>query len=139
MKHTLLLLTAFFCVGSAAAQAVTSPSGPAVRCTAIYGGEARTFDVEATTNPYTVESLRFGSRRFEFKVVFVASPDDIAGVNIYTFYPTDQGPVLIHQAKYRPPYPVAAQGSPHGFTGLHFIYEPERSSEFQYWCAWRPL
>ena len=49
---------------------------------------------------------------------------------------TADGPVPLHQARYRPPLPTAAPGSLHGFTGLQRVYEPSLGAELQYWCRW---
>ena len=102
-----------------------------VRCHIVYGGEDFTIDATPTTQPYRAESVKIG-RYFEFKASYVAAPERAAAINLYVYAIASGEPVPIHQAKHRPPF--LASGGPHGFTGLHFVYEPSKGSELQYWC-----
>lgn len=110
---------------------LTPPAHAAkVRCHLTYGGETRIVEAAPTRDPYTVAPVSFGSY-FLFRIVFREQPADLAGIKLTTFADRDEGPVVIHQATYHFPPPLAAAG---GFTGLNVIYEPVRDGELQYWC-----
>ena len=106
-----------------------------VRCHIEYGGEFFTVDAAPADDPYAVQGHKIG-RYFEFKAVYVAAPERAAAVNLYTYALASGEPVLVHQSKHRPPF--VANGSRYGFTGLNFVYEPSKGSEFMYWCDWSP-
>lgn len=105
---------------------------PQVVCRYSYGGESWSLVARPAASPYTVPAVAVGSY-FRFRVVFEAQPADLASIKVYTYADRDAGPVPIHQASYRYPPPPDA-GAPYGFTGLHFVYEPVRDGELQYWC-----
>lgn len=118
---------------------LTTPAGHAapVLCHYTYGGETRTLVTPAVSSPYAVKAIDIGSF-FHFRVVFQNKPADIASIKIYTYADRDDGPLLIHQAIF--PYLQARRGgTPYGFTGLHFVYEPMRDGELQYWCQFAPV
>jgi hypothetical protein len=117
-------LLACGCAGSGAQRRVA--------CTLVYGGEQRAASVPPTSDPYDVP-LTPVSDALAWKVVYVAAPEALAVVSVYTYALTEKGPVLIHQAKYRPPYPH--EGA-RGFTGLQSVYEPRNGHELNYWCGW---
>lgn len=128
-----LLCTAF---GAAACLSV-SPSfaashSPVVLCHYTYGGEEKTLEARPTRAPYTLEPVAVGSY-FQFKVVLQTQPVDSAGVKIYVYADREPAPVPIHQVNF--PYPPRTQGAGgYGFTGKHWVYEPIRDGEMQYWC-----
>jgi hypothetical protein len=126
MLARILALTVLAC--SCAATHVQRP----LACTYVYGGEETSVAVPPTSDPYNVPIIDLGDR-LGWKVVYVAPPQEGAVVSIYTYALSEQGPVLIHQAKYRPPFP---RPGAQGFTGLHSVYEPRNGSELQYWCGW---
>ncbi|HTY99081.1 MAG TPA: hypothetical protein VMB75_04565 [Rhodocyclaceae bacterium] len=105
-----------------------------VVCHLSYGGEDKVVIAKPTTSPYTVPTIEVGSY-FRFKVVFQKEPADQAAVKIYTYADKDEGAVPIHAVTYR--YPPHGNG-PYGFTGMHFVYEPVRDGELQYWCGLEP-
>lgn len=110
-----------------------APAG-AVACHYTYGGETRTLLARPTASPYAVKGVEVGSY-FRFRVVLQDAPADLASLKVYTYAERDEGPVLIHQASYPYPFPSpGAAGAPYGFSGLHFVYEPARDGELQYWC-----
>lgn len=113
----------------------TAAHAQGVRCHIEYGGEFFTVDAAPTADPYAVQGRKIG-RYFEFKAVYVDAPERAAAVNLYTYALASGEPVLVHQAKHRPPF--IAGGSRYGFTGLNFVYEPSKGSEFMYWCEWSP-
>jgi hypothetical protein len=111
-------------LGAAAAEQVV--------CRYTYGGESRDLIVAAVASPYAVPAIAVGSY-FKFRVVFQREPADLAAIKVYVYADRDEGAVPLHQATY--PYPpVAAAGARYGFSGLHFVYEPVRDGELQYWC-----
>lgn len=107
-----------------------------VICHYTYGGITQQLAAKPVSSPYAVKAIEVGSF-FHFRVVFQNSPADLASVKVYTYSDRDEGPVLIHQATF--PYPPAAsEAAPYGFSGLHFVYEPIRDGELQYWCQLTP-
>jgi len=124
-----------FVVGAAAllpGAALHAAPAAAVACHYTYGGETRTLLARPTAVPYAEKGVEVGSY-FRFRVVFQEAPADLASLKVYTYADFDEGPVLIHQASYPYPLPGGA-GAPYGFSGLHFVYEPARDGELQYWC-----
>jgi hypothetical protein len=103
-----------------------------VVCHYTYGGETRVLAAHPVKSPYAEKGIKVGSY-FQFRPVFQDEPAGLAAIKIYTYVDRDEGPTLIHQASF--PYPPPNNtSSPYGFTGLHFVYEPVRDSELQYWC-----
>lgn len=104
-----------------------------VVCHYTYGGETKSLAALPVASPYAVEGIAVGSY-FQFRVVFQSKPASLASIKVYTYADRDEGPVLIHQATY--PYPPASRpNARYGFSGLHFVHEPVRDGELQYWCA----
>ena len=106
-----------------------------VACHTTYGGEEKLLVAKSVASPYVVSVVQVGSY-FQFRVVFQKQPADLASIKVYTYADSDDGSVPIHQATY--PYPPAKTKGRYGFTGLHFVYEPMRDGELQYWCELRP-
>ena len=102
-----------------------------VSCHIIYGGENFPAVAKPTDDPYAVTSQKIG-RYFEFKVAYVTSPADLSAISVYVYATASGQPVLIHQVKY--PAGITNVAAPWGFTGFHYVYEPSKSSELQYWC-----
>jgi hypothetical protein len=127
------LATAFFAFGMAASAFAGSKSSE-VHCQIIYGGEIFPVIGKPADDPYRVEGQKIG-RYFEFNIVYITEPAAYAGVNLYTYSMFSGEPILIHQAKYAPPY--RQRNNRYGFTGLNSVYEPSKSSEMQYWCELR--
>lgn len=127
-KFQWIAASAVFC---AAQLCAANAHADSVRCHIIYGGENFTVDAAPTSTPYQVPAQKIG-RYFDFKASYVAAPERAAAINLYVYALASGEPVLIHQAKHRPPFIVG--GSRYGFTGLHFVYEPSKGSELQYWC-----
>jgi hypothetical protein len=109
---------------------------PKVLCHYTYGGEEKSLAVTPTRQPYTVEPIALGSY-FLLKVVLQTKPRDEAGINIYVYADKEPLPVPLSQARF--PFPPRAVGaSGYGFTGQHWVYEPIRDGEMQYWCEMLP-
>jgi hypothetical protein len=107
-------------------------SPAAVACHVTYGGETRTLSARPVPSPYPVRGVAIGSY-FHVRLVLQDAPAEHAALKVYTYADRDDGPVLIHQATF--PYPPApGRRAPYGFSGLHFVYEPLRDGELQYWC-----
>ena len=113
--------------------AATPAHADAVICHYSYGGETKALVAAPVASPYAVEGIEVGSY-FLFRAVFQKTPKDVAAIRVYTYAKRDDNLVLIHEATY--PYPLAARSAhaPYGFSGLHFVYEPMREGELQYWC-----
>lgn len=107
----------------------------ATLCHIIYGGENFTVSAQPTADPYAVRAEKIG-RYFEFKVSYVTEPAEFAALSIYVYAIATGDPVLVHQAKYA----ADVRNAPGrwGFTGFHYVYEPSKSSEIQYWCEKHP-
>lgn len=101
-----------------------------VICHVTYGGETRHIEAKAQASPYAVAPIAIGSY-FLFRVVFREQPADLAGIKVYTYADRAAGPVIIHQASF--PYPTQ-NAAASGFSGQHWVYEPVRDGELQYWC-----
>lgn len=115
----------------------SSPSTPSAEpkkglaCSYTYGGEVKSVSVPPAHDVYSVRAHDVQGR-FDFKVVYVDAPADVAGVRVYTYSPGPDAPVLIHQAKYAASY---QNHDRYGFTGKQLIYDA-RGREFEYSCAW---
>lgn len=114
-----------------AAVTCTAPqAAETVACHVSYGGTTQLIEARPTRTPYELAPVAIGSF-FLFRIVFRQEPADLAGIKLYAYADRDAGPVLIHQASYA--YP-AANAASYGFSGRHFVYEPVRDGELQYWC-----
>lgn len=128
--------TRFFLALLGAAAGVGARAAPAqeqVVCRLDYGGQTQLLRASAVAEPlavYQVAPVAIGSY-FLFRIIFQRSPRAQASIKLYTYADREEGPVLIHQARY--PYPPPRQGR--GFTGEHWVYEPVRDGELHYWCA----
>ncbi len=123
MRAALAAFVALLSGGAAAEQVV---------CRYTYGGEARELAAPPVASPYGVKAIPVGSY-FQFRVVFQKQPADLASIKVYVYADRDEGAVPLHEAVY--PYPPpAVQGARFGFTGQHFVYEPVRDGELEYWC-----
>lgn len=120
------------CVAPACAAAGAADS---VRCHVLYGGEEFVEIAQPTGDPYAVEARRIG-RYFEFKVAYVTMPAEFSALSVYVYATASGEPVLVHEAKF--PAGIGNGAPPWGFTGLHSVYEPSKSSELQYWCEKAP-
>jgi hypothetical protein len=106
-----------------------------LQCTFSYGGESKTMRIDPTGDPYQVKPVEVGSR-MAWKVIYVTQPKEESVFSVYVYLLADEGPKLIQQAKYKPPFPVANQTGE--FTGIQTIYEPTIGSDLQYTCGWEP-
>jgi hypothetical protein len=109
-----------------------SHATPLLRCQITYAGTTHTLDTAPGTDPYSVESMDIDGR-FRFKAVVLGAGERIDTIKLYAYYETRRQPVLMHQARYTPPF--AASDSPYALTGLNYLYSPPLGRELQYGCA----
>lgn len=83
-------------------------------------------------DPYPVPSVDIGGR-FGFKAVMVGDTGHVSRILLYAYQDATPHPVLIHQAKYLPPYPRSAQPWP--ITGQQHLYAGPLERELIYSCT----
>jgi hypothetical protein len=101
-----------------------------VVCHIDYGGETRRIEAHPTTTPLTVPTVQIGSY-FLFRLVYEKG----AAIKTTVYADQDDGPLPLHQAVF--PHPVRKTRGKPGFSGLHFVYEPIRDGELEFWCERR--
>ena len=74
-----------------------------LRCEINEGGETYVADFLPTSDPYTVVAKNIGGR-FRLKVVMMLNEQPIEYIKIYTYYKDPRSMVLLHVAKYLPPF-----------------------------------
>ncbi len=112
---------------SAAVQA-----GPVLRCLVGYAGTLHEITAAPGSDPYTVPAQDIGGR-FRFKAVVGGEAQRIEYVKIYAYYQASDQPVLLHTAKYLPPWPKG--GAANSLTGQNSLYSPDLGRELQFGCA----
>jgi len=121
-------------VGGCAAPSRSCPSAaapaPRLECTFESGGDTKTLRIEPAPDPYRVPEIPAGDR-FALKFVYVTTPADLAGLRVYAFQVNDGEPVIVHEAKYSPPFSARREG----FTGRQLVYDRE-GGELAYACSW---
>jgi len=111
------------------------PHADVVDCTFLYGGDTYHAAVAPSSDPYRSALVPIGDE-FAFRGTYVKSPTDVAVLGFYAYYVSDNGPVLLEQTRYYPPYAHPIRGAQSGFTGMRALYAPH-GHELQYWCQWR--
>lgn len=106
---------------------------PLLRCEINESGESYFEEFFPTSDPYTVAAKDIGGK-FRFKVVMMQKEQLIEYIKIYTYYQEQRPAVLLHIAKYMPPF-RQDQTSFAGLTGVNFLYSPGLERELQYGCA----
>lgn len=124
-------MTHFFPLIFATCLPITAAAAESVACHVTYGGETTVLRAAPVESAYTVGTTAIGSF-FRMRLVFQPQPADQAAIRILVLADRDEGLTPIHQGTH--PYPPAPGGR-YGFTGLQFVYEPQRDGELQYWCA----
>lgn len=107
-------------------------AGPTLTCQVTYAGTTHTVVARPVADPYPVPSVDIAGR-FRFKAVMVGEADQVRRIALYTYLDAGPHPVLLHQAKYLPPYPRAAQPWP--LTGQHHVYGGPQERELMYSCT----
>lgn len=103
-----------------------------LHCLVTYAGTTHHVLASPVTDPYTAPSVDIAGR-FRFKPVIVGRAAQIERILVYTYLDALPHPVLIHQAKYLPPYPRTAQPWP--VTGQQTVYGGPQERELQYSCT----
>jgi hypothetical protein len=122
------------CILFPAALLLAAPvlAAPLLRCHLSYGGATQTLEAVPGSDPYGVEAMDI-SGRFRFKAVVIGDERHIDYIKLYAYYQSARQPVLLHEARYTPPF--AATASPYDLTGLNFLYSPDLGRELQYGCT----
>lgn len=107
-------------------------AAPHLRCEITYGGDTQTVEATPQRDPYGVQAHDIAGR-FRFKAVMVGNAGLVDYIKLYVYYQSDSQPVLLHEARYLPPF--GAGVGPYALTGLNFIYAPGLGYELQYGCA----
>jgi len=111
-----------------------------LHCEVGYAGTTHIVKAQPVSDPYPVESVDIGGR-FRFKAVMVGAGQQVAYIKLYSYFETPQQPVLIHIAKFLPPFATRpttapAEHDPRGtnLTGMQYLYAGPVERELQYQC-----
>lgn len=107
-------------------------AAPLLRCYVTYAGATQEVQATPVANPYGVPSVDIAGR-FRFKAVMVGSTQKIEVINLYAYFDAQRQPILIHQAKYLPPFKYTSR--PYNLTGQQYLYASEVERELQYHCT----
>lgn len=125
-----LVVTALILGGTLASSA--SHAAPLLHCDVTYAGSTHVIEARMVADPYPVASVDIAGR-FRFKAVMVGQGARIDTIKLYTYLETPRQPVLIHQATYRPPFPVPSGTD--GLTGEQRVYGGPKERELIYRCT----
>lgn len=117
-----------------ASVAVANPLAPLLTCQVTYAGATQTVLARPVSEPYSVPSVDIGGR-FWFKPVMVGDAKRIERISLYAYLDDTPQPLLIHQAKYLPPYPVPQAAQALALTGQHHLYAGPLERELIYSCS----
>lgn len=107
-------------------------AAPLLHCNVSYAGIEQTVETRPVADAYSVPSIDVGER-FRFKAVMVGTENQIDRIVLYTYLETRRQPVLVHMAKYLPPFSL--QQGPLQLTGDQFVYAGPVERELQYRCT----
>ena len=107
-------------------------ASPQLSCQVTYAGTTQTVLARPVADPYPVPSVDIGGR-FWFKAVMVGDADHIKRILLYAYQDAKPHPVLVHQAKYLPPYPRTSQSW--AITGQQHVYAGPLERELIYSCT----
>lgn len=122
------VLGAFGALGLAGEAAAS----PLLSCQVTYAGTSHTVLARPVADPYPVPSVDIGGR-FWFKAVMVGDAGKVQRILLYAYQDANPHPVLVHQAKYLPPYPRTLQ--PWAITGQQHVYAGPLERELIYSCT----
>jgi hypothetical protein len=119
----------------------TLTASPFLRCEVTQGGMTYTEDFLPSDDPYSVQAKDINGQ-FQFKAV-VFGTESLESIKIYTYYRHQHQVVLLHEARYLPPFNQDIQDSENypnpasyaALTGINYLYSPEVEQELQYGCA----
>ena len=120
-----IILTALLLAGAVHA-------APLLRCEVTYAGTTHVVQATPGADPYTAPSVEIGGR-FRFKAVLLGSERRIEAINLYAYLDARRQPILIHQAKYLPPFRKTV--APYALTGHNYLYASDVERELQYSCT----
>lgn len=124
-RALLSALGALFLLGVASA-------APQLTCQVTYAGATQTVLALPVSDPYLVPSVDIGGR-FWFKAVLVGDTAQARRILLYAYQDAMPHPVLVHQAKFLPPYPRTEQ--PWAITGQQHVYAGPQERELIYSCT----
>lgn len=104
-----------------------------LRCEINQGGETLIGDFARVTDPYSVEAIDINGK-FRFKAVLIGDEHHIEHIKIYTYYREQHQVVLLHEARYMPPF-EPNQSYFAALTGVNYLYSPALEQELQYGCT----
>lgn len=107
-------------------------AAPLLRCQVTYAGTTHLVQASPGTDPYSAPSVEIGGR-FRFKAVLLGSERQIDAINLYAYLDARRPPILIHQAKYLPPFTKSV--APYALTGNNYLYASNMERELQYSCT----
>ena len=110
-----------------------SAASPLLRCEITHGGETYIAEFLPNPDPYTVEAKDINGQ-FRFKAVVLGNEELIESIRIYTYYREYHQVVLLHEARYTPPF-NRNEASPAPLTGVNYLYSPSVEQELQYSCG----
>jgi len=103
-----------------------------VACHIDYQGAPFVARAAAVASAYEDAPTPVGSD-FLFRIVFQQQPSEHAAIRLYTYANKEEGPTLVHLARF--PYPTTLPGGGRfGFTGLQSVFEPVGGGKLDYWC-----
>ena len=108
-----------------------------LRCEIHQDGETYTVDFLPSADPYTVEAKNINGK-FRFKAIIVGNDQLIESIKIYTYYQEQHQVVLLHEARYTPPFKQSPSSSA-ALTGVNYLYSPRLEHELQYGCTLRDV
>ena len=114
-------------------QSTASVASPLLRCEISQGGETYIVDFLPRADPYTVEAKNINGK-FRFKAIVLGNGQLVESVKIYTYYQEEHQMVLLHEARYMPPFSQSPSSSA-ALTGVNYLYSPRLEQELQYGCA----
>ena len=112
---------------------LAAPAPLVLRCEINQGGETLIGDFARVTDPYSVEAIDINGK-FRFKAVVIGDEHHIEHIKIYTYYREQHQVVLLHEARYMPPF-EPNQSSFAALTGVNYLYSPSLEQELQYGCT----
>ena len=145
-KHIRVASAAIACIGMALPPSGVLAALPFLRCEVIQGGMTYTEDFLPSADPYSVQAKDINGQ-FQFKAVLLGT-ESLESVKIYTYYRQQHQVVLLHEARYLPPFKQNIQNNENSpdnennpnpaayaaLTGINYLYSPEVEQELRYGC-----
>src|SRR5690349_13238435 len=133
--HSRTARTAIACIGMALLPSSTLTASPFLRCEVTQGGMTYTEDFLPSDDPYSVQAKDINGQ-FQFKAVLFGT-ESLESIKIYTYYRHQHQVVLLHEARYLPPFNQDIQNSENypnpasyaALTGINYLYSPEVEQE----------